>query len=83
MSVPRRRPGWLLRNGVWIRRSLIAIVLGMIIVGKAAGVPDHSPTARIGFFLALGPGGGGLFLDAVESLQAVRHRGYWFDHDSD
>ena len=55
----------------------------MLFVGKAAGVPDNSPTAWNGFLLALGLGSVGLLLYAVEYLMAVRYRGYWFDHDFD
>ena len=42
-----RRPSWLFRNGVWIRRPLMAAVLIMLIAGKASGVPDNSATARV------------------------------------
>jgi hypothetical protein len=83
MNDTRSRLSWLSRNGVWIRRSLMAIVLAVICTCKAAGMPDDSSTARNVFFLAIGLGGVGLLLYAAEYLLAVRHRGYWFDHDVD
>jgi hypothetical protein len=83
MSDGGPRPRWLFRYGVWIRRALVTVALGILFIGKASGLPDNSPAAKSLFLVVLGLVGASLPLYALEYLLAVRYRGYWYDRHFD
>jgi hypothetical protein len=50
MSEGGPRPHWLIHDGLWSRRALLAVAVAIPLVGKLVGLPNNSPAAKYLFF---------------------------------